>query len=815
MNMAFLWNNSSAYRILIVIAVIAVLYVLFISGLSTNPPGFYMDESCLSYNGYLIAHTGAGEMGKSFPLYFQCYTGEYLQFANPTHVYLLAAMYLFVPASTLSARILAATMVFISMLLLGVLAARISKRRGIGAIVALTGLATPWFFEVSRLVLETFAYPLCLVLFLLCVFAAYERIKWRIFDNISLALTLALVTYSYSIGRLLGPALAFGLLIFAVDKRDWLKVIKTWGFYLATLIPLFYVYFTNPQAIMRRLHEVSYLTSGKPWSVMGTQFVTGFFEDLSPDFLLFSGDTVGRHHVPVMGEVYVATFILAIVGLVLILIYHRKDPWWRFILYGVVISIVPGAITNDRHHSLRLLAFPVFFMILTVPALSWLIGKGTNVAMEENRRLAPRVSAGGIILVVLLIFTLAQAVFFQMRFRSWAPERQSAFNAAYPAVLDKALSQPDRPIYLLDGRFGPGYINALWYATIRRIDLSNFYHLAPGEAPPINSLVITSDSTCSNCDVILRKDQYLLYKTAPPGTYATADLSASDGDIRISPSVLIGKPGTEDGNFSKPHSIACDSSGNFYVADAGNSRVEKFDSAGTFLASFGVAGTGVGQLKVPGGVAIDESGSIYITDSANHKLLKLAPDGQFLKEWPGSPLGFYGPRDIAFGPNKQLYIIDQGRNRIVKFDPVTETFTAWGVAGTKDGEFSEPTGITIGADQVFVCEPNNQRIQVFDLDGKFVRQWLVAEWDKSPEQYPDAVFDNASSRICVSNPANKDVLMFDVKGNLKGRIRPMANEIMGNPAGMCITQGPGPRTLAVVDSDYSRVYLFSLYGTRK
>ena len=63
MNMAFLWNNSSAYRILIVIAVIAVLYVLFISGLSTNPPGFYMDESCLSYNGYLIAHTGAGEMG--------------------------------------------------------------------------------------------------------------------------------------------------------------------------------------------------------------------------------------------------------------------------------------------------------------------------------------------------------------------------------------------------------------------------------------------------------------------------------------------------------------------------------------------------------------------------------------------------------------------------------------------------------------------------------------------------------------------------------------------------------------------------------
>lgn len=796
---------------LLVVAVIVVVYVLFISGLSTNPPGFYMDESCLAYNGYLIAHTGAGETGTRFPLYFQCYSGEYIQFANPTHVYLLAAMYLFVPASTLSARILAATMVFVAMLLLGVLAARISKRWVIGVIVALTGLATPWFFEVSRLVLETFAYPLCIVLFLFCLFKAYQREKWHLSDNISLAVTLALITYSYSIGRLLGPALAFGLLIFAIGKRDWMKVIKTWGIYLLTLIPFFYVYFTNQQAITRRLHEVSYFTGGKPLVEIATQFISGFFQDMSPWFLLFNGDNVGRHHVPVMGEVYAATFILAVMGLVLVLLRHRNDPWWRFVLYGLIISILPGAITNDRHHSLRLLAFPVFFMLLTVPALSWLIGEVTTAA-KNNRHLVPRLSAGRIILAVLLVCTLAQTIFFQMKFRSWVPERQSAFNAAYPAVLDKALSEPDRPIYLLDGHFGPGYINGLWYGTIRGIDLSNFYHLAPGEVPPPNSLVINSDSTCSDCDVILRKDQYLLYRTAPQGDYATAGLRAPNGDIRLRPSVTIGNQGTEHGKFSKPLAIACDNSGNFYVADSGNGRVEKFDSAGTYLASIGAPGTGAGQLKVPGGVAIDGSGGFYITDSANHKLLILGPDGQYLKEWSGSPLGFYGPRDIALGPNKQLYILDQGRNRVVKFDPVTETSWSWGTAGTMPGEFSEPTGITVGADQVFVCEPRNQRIQVFDLDGKFVREWRVEAWDNSPEQYPDVVFDNVSNRLFVTNPSNKDVLIFDVEGNPKGRIRPMATENMGNPAGICIGESPGSKTLAVVDSDYSRVFLFNLDG---
>src|SRR6476469_4385981 len=99
--MAFLtkcWFQSTRSRkIVTVVAPIVFIYFGFIAGLSTNPPGFYLDESCLAYNGYLIAHTGAGETGSRFPLYFQCYTDSYVQFANPTHVYLLAAMYLFIP----------------------------------------------------------------------------------------------------------------------------------------------------------------------------------------------------------------------------------------------------------------------------------------------------------------------------------------------------------------------------------------------------------------------------------------------------------------------------------------------------------------------------------------------------------------------------------------------------------------------------------------------------------------------------------------------------------------------------------------------
>ena len=169
---------------IIILAVILLLYFFFISELSTNPPGFYIDESCLAYNGYLIATTGTAENGASFPLFFQCYSDSFVQYAQPTNIYLLTLEFFFVGPSILSARILAATTVFLAMLLLGLLAARISGRPLIGGIIAATALATPWVFEVSRLVLETFVLIFSIVLFLFCLFNASKREKWRPLDCI-------------------------------------------------------------------------------------------------------------------------------------------------------------------------------------------------------------------------------------------------------------------------------------------------------------------------------------------------------------------------------------------------------------------------------------------------------------------------------------------------------------------------------------------------------------------------------------------------------------------------------------------------------
>jgi len=71
-----------------------------------------------------------------------------------------------------------------------------------------------------------------------------------------------------------------------------------------------------------------------------------------------------------------------------------------------------------------------------------------------------------------------------------------------------------------------------------------------------------------------------------------------------------------------PSDVAADSSGNVYVADTGNHRIQKFDSEGNFLAKWGEQGSGNGMFNDPEGIAVDGSGNVYVTDQSNHRVQK-------------------------------------------------------------------------------------------------------------------------------------------------------------------------------------------------
>ena len=85
-----------------------------------------------------------------------------------------------------------------------------------------------------------------------------------------------------------------------------------------------------------------------------------------------------------------------------------------------------------------------------------------------------------------------------------------------------------------------------------------------------------------------------------------------------------GSSGSGDGQFEVPFGVATDGSGNVYVADDVNDRMQKFDGSGTFLTKWGTSGSGDGQFNNPWGVATDGSGNVYVADAFNNRIQKFS-----------------------------------------------------------------------------------------------------------------------------------------------------------------------------------------------
>ena len=89
------------------------------------------------------------------------------------------------------------------------------------------------------------------------------------------------------------------------------------------------------------------------------------------------------------------------------------------------------------------------------------------------------------------------------------------------------------------------------------------------------------------------------------------------------------------------------------------------------------------------------------------------------------PSNFNLPTDIAFAPNGDLYVTDgYGAARVVKFSRDGKFLLEWGKRGTGPGEFGLPHNVVVdGQGRVYVTDRDNQRIQVFDANGKFLNEW--------------------------------------------------------------------------------------------
>ncbi len=503
------FGRGVAARVVLPALLVAAGFAFYARGAATNPPGFFIDESSVAYNAHTIAETGRDEHGESFPLYFRAFS----DYKNPVYVYLLAAVFRMTGPSITVARLLSAALGVLAALALGLLGERLTRRASVGVVAGVSALLTPWLFQLSRVVVEVAAYPLAVALLLLFLRRASRRDSWALADALAVAVALALLTYTYSIGRLLAPLLALGLLLFATSRARLYSVLKTLALYALTLAPLFVFNYRHPGALTGRFKLITYVGSRGGYAHDAFEFLKRYAANFNPWAYAVTGDPNDYNIVGVNGEplVLFATLALAAVGLLLAARAARRDTWWRFVLYGLAVSVVPASLTTEYVHALRLAPVPVFLVALSVPALAWLLEGGRTRRSTLARRAT---------LAVLVLLTLAQGALFRARYDEavTSPKRLHIFDAEYARkILPAALALRGRPVYLSDAQGIPGYMQSYWHATLQGVPLDTFARLEEGAEPPEGSTVITTKDICVRCRVVAEESPYVVYVAGETG----------------------------------------------------------------------------------------------------------------------------------------------------------------------------------------------------------------------------------------------------------------------------------------------------------
>ena len=296
-------------------------------------------------------------------------------------------------------------------------------------------------------------------------------------------------------------------------------------------------------------------------------------------------------------------------------------------------------------------------------------------------------------------------------------------------------------------------------------------------------------------------------------------------EINILADQIIGQPGTEPGQFQKPHDLAVASDGSIYVVDTDNNRIQHLDSEGKVLevwGSFGDITTGSapeGTFNQPWGIGLGPDDSVYVADTWNHRVQKFTGDGEFVKMWgyfgqAEAPDAFWGPRDIAVSSEGKVFVTDTGNKRIVVFDADGNYITQFGEAGMTPGQFDEPVGIAISSDgKVYIADTWNQRVQVMtpSTDETYTPSlnWEIVAWyGQSLDNKPFIAVDD-SGNVFITDPEGYRVLQFDSDGKFVQYWGTYSTEKdgFGMPASIAIDSKGG---LWVSDAGNSRLMHFTL-----
>ena len=190
-----------------------------------------------------------------------------------------------------------------------------------------------------------------------------------------------------------------------------------------------------------------------------------------------------------------------------------------------------------------------------------------------------------------------------------------------------------------------------------------------------------------------------------------------------------GQNGNAEGDFTNPCGICVDCDRDeVYVTETTSHRIQVFDSNGNYIRKFGRPGQGNGELYVPADIATDpiQKDTVFVADAGHNRIQVFDLKGVYQYQWgksgnqPGPGNGeFHYPVSLAFNTQGVLYVVDSDNERIQYFTSDGKYLNQWGMLGQKDGQFVGPYGLKVdSSDNVYVS--SGHKVQKFDSSGNFI-----------------------------------------------------------------------------------------------
>jgi DNA-binding beta-propeller fold protein YncE len=183
------------------------------------------------------------------------------------------------------------------------------------------------------------------------------------------------------------------------------------------------------------------------------------------------------------------------------------------------------------------------------------------------------------------------------------------------------------------------------------------------------------------------------------------------------------------------------------------------------------------RLVKPIGISTDDAGTLYVADATQKLIMVYDRDGNFLRKFGGADMFSRLTSVSVDKKGERVYVVDIGGaqskgefHRVLVFNARTgEHLFNFGTRGSGPGEFNLPRAVAVGKDKLFVVDGGNFRIQIFDLDGKFLKSFgevgkQIGNFARPKEAALDAdgnlyVIDSAYGNFQIFNPEGQ-LLMF-------------------------------------------------------